>query len=216
MNISPLLLLIVAVNAFFTYKGLSDRHFFEKYLFRVDAVKRGEYYRLITGSFLHGSWTHFFFNMLTLYFFFPVVESFTGTGGALLVYVAGMLAGNVLAYYLNRRKPWYAAVGASGAVNAVVFASILLYPKASIIILPVPVPVPAWLYAIGYLIYTSFGMKNHTGNIGHEAHFGGAAAGLITAALLAPREALRHPALFLILLGVIIAGFFYAQKTQSP
>jgi membrane associated rhomboid family serine protease len=178
-HISFLLGIIILINAVFTYQGLNDYTFFEKYKFYVAGVKRGEYYRLVTGAFLHAGWGHFLFNMITLYFFFNPVEFFFGSTGALIIYAGGMLLGNLLAYYFHRDDLWYSAVGNSGAVNAMVFASILVNPSMSIIILPIPVPIPAYIYGVVYLFYTTFGMQKQGGNIGHEAHFGGAAAGIL-------------------------------------
>jgi len=211
-SMSFILLLIILVNAYFTYKGLNDPYFFDKYKFNVGAIRRGEYYRLITGSFLHGSWGHFIFNMLTLYFFYPVVEAYLGSYQALLIYFGGMLAGNLTAYYLHQKDTWYSAVGASGAVNAVVFASILLYPEGSIIIFPIPIPIPSYIYAVGYLLYTTFGMKNQLGNIGHEAHFGGAAAGLLLTVMLEPYLWKQRLSLLLVMGAIIVGGFLYARK----
>jgi len=209
------LLVLILINAYFTYKGLNDYYFFDKYKFNAGAVRRGEYYRLITGSFLHAGWGHFIVNMLTLYFFYPITESFAGTGGALLIYFGGMLLGNLTAYYFHKNHDWYSAVGASGAVNAVVFASILFYPEGSIIIFPVPIPIPSYIYAVGYLLYTTFGMKNQTGNIGHEAHFGGAAAGILLAILLQPRLISQRMTLIIVMLAIIGGAFFYLKKNKG-
>ncbi|NPA43544.1 MAG: rhomboid family intramembrane serine protease [Chlorobi bacterium] len=208
------LLLLILANAIFTYKGLEDPVFFDKYKFNVSAIRRGEYYRLITSGFLHGSWTHFIFNMLTLYFFYPPLKQWVGTGGALAIYFAGLILGNLTAYYFHKDHPWYSAIGASGAVNAVVFASILFNPDASIIIFPIPIPIPAILYAVGYLLYTTFGMSRQSGIIGHEAHFGGAAAGILTAVLLEPALLKARTGMLLVLILVIVAGFFFAKQKK--
>ncbi len=209
---SFLLLVIILANAAFTYRGLNDYSFFEKYKFHVGAIRHGEHYRLITGAFLHAGWGHFFFNMITLYFFYRPVVAYTGTTGFLLVYFGGMIAGNVLAYYFHQHQAFYSAVGASGAVNAVVFSAILFNPDASIIIFPVPIPIPAYLYAVGYLLYTSFGMKNLNDNIGHEAHFGGAAAGIVLSVILFPSLVKFRLTMLIILSAVIVGGMLYARK----
>ncbi len=207
-----LLLIIILVNAAFTFKGLNDYSFFERYKFNAGAVRRGEYYRLVTGAFLHAGWGHFLFNMITLYFFYKPVVVYTGYTGFLLIYFAGMIGGNLLAYYFHKNDSYYSAVGNSGAVNAVVFSAILFQPGASIFILPFPIPIPAYIYAVGYLLYTTFGMKNLKDHIGHEAHFGGAAAGIILSVLLAPGLLKQRLMLLVALLIVIIGGFIYARK----
>jgi membrane associated rhomboid family serine protease len=209
---SFLLLAIILINAAFTYQGLNDYSFFERYKFNVGAIRRGEYHRFVTSAFLHAGWGHFLFNMITLYFFYKPVVFYTGTTGFLLIYFGGMLLGNFLAYYFHKNESFYTAVGNSGAVNAVVFSAILFNPDASIIILPIPIPIPAYIYAVGYLLYTTFGMKNLNDNIGHEAHFGGAAAGIVFSVLLMPELIRVRMALLLILSAVIVGGFVYARK----
>ncbi len=213
-RISTYLLLILLVNLFFTWEGLNNHSFLEKYKFNIGAVKRGEYYRLITGTFLHAGWGHFFFNMLTLYFFYSPVEKVTGSFQALLIYLAGGFFGNLSAYYFHQNDDRYSAVGASGAVNAIVFATILLYPGMKIYILPIPFPIPAYVYAVGYLLYTTFGMKKQLGNIGHEAHFGGAGTGILLTLLTHPEIVDVHPLLTLLLVVVVAGGFFYIRSKK--
>lgn len=214
MQHSTLTILLIVINILVTYKGLNDYGFFEKYKFNVGAVKRGEYYRLITGAFLHAGWGHLAANMITLYFFLPVVEGFFGTVGALTIYLVSLAGGNMLAYFFHKNHDWYSAVGNSGAVNGILFASILINPAMKIFIIPIPVPIPSIVYGIGYLLYTTYGMQKQTGNIGHEAHFGGAAAGMLTAALFFPGIISAHPLISLLLVLVIAGGFFwtYAKK----
>jgi len=212
MGLSFTLLILILINAAFTYKGLEDRSFLDKYKFNVGAVKHGDYYRLLTGAFLHGSWMHFFVNMFTLYFFFPIVENALGTAGALAVYLAGILGGNLAAYYFHRHDLWYSAVGNSGAVNAILFASILIYPGLKIYIMPIPIPIPSIVYAVGYLFYTAYGMERQQGLVGHEAHWGGALAGVLTVILWEPRLLTAAPYRSLGILLLLILIFLYIQK----
>ena len=214
-GLSFLLLVIILINAAFTYKGLEDYSFFEKYKFSVAGIQRGEYYRFISGAFLHAGWGHFLFNMITLYFFFGPVQMFLGTFGVLLVYFGGLIGGNMLAYYFHKNDPWYTAVGNSGAVNAIVFSAIIINPSMSIIILPIPIPIPAYIYAVGYLLYSTFGMDRQIGNIGHEAHFGGAAAGLVLTWILLPELLSARLLLNLVMSAVIIGGMIYVKSNRS-
>ena len=208
----PLTVILILINVLVTYKGLNDYGFFERYKFNAGAVSRGEYYRLVTGAFLHAGWWHLLANMFTLWFFMPVVEDAFGIPGALTIYVASLLGGNLLAYYFHKGQGWYSAVGNSGAVNGILFSSIMLYPSMSLIILPVPIPIPAPVYAIAYLLYTTYGMRHQRGNIGHEAHFGGAALGMVFTALLDPSIIVRQALLSLILAIVIIGGFVWTRR----
>ena len=213
-SMSVTLIVLILINAVFTYKGLEDFNFLEKYKFNVGAVRRGEYYRLITGAFLHGGWWHFFVNMFTLYFFFPIVENHFGTLPALLIYVGGMLAGNGAAYYFHRHQSWYSAVGNSGAVNAILFSSILVYPGMKIMIFPLPIPIPSIVYAVLYLFYTGYGMERQKGFVGHEAHWGGAAAGIVLSILLDPSLFYRQTLLAGLLILVLAGIFFYIRKQR--
>ena len=85
------LLAIIILTVVISMKGFQDFSFFEKYKFNVAAVQRGEYIRLISAGFLHGSWSHLIFNMLTLYFFAPIVLQAFGTIGFLIIYLGSML-----------------------------------------------------------------------------------------------------------------------------
>jgi len=209
-----LLIAIILVNLWITYKGLNDYAFFERYKFNVGSVKQGEYYRLISGAFLHAGWGHLAANMITLFFFMPVIEKTFGSLGAISIYFVSLLAGNLLTFYFHKNHDWYSAVGNSGAVNGVLFASILIYPDMNLYIIPFPIPIPSIVYGIGYLLYTTYGMQHQTGNIGHEAHFGGAAAGMLTTILYKPFVLFKHPLLSL-LLGLIIVGGFLWIKSKK-
>lgn len=215
MQTSLLTILLILTNVIVTYKGLNDYGFFEKYKFNVGSIKRGEYYRLITGAFLHAGWGHLAANMITLFFFMPVVEGFFGPIGALTIYFFSLAGGNILAYYFHRKHDWYSAVGNSGAVNGILFASILINPGMKIIILPIPIPIPAIIYGIGYLLYTTYGMQRQTGSIGHEAHFGGAAAGMLTSAVFYPGIISAQPLLSMVLALVIGGGFFWTRSKKT-
>ena len=215
MHIDILTLFLILTNIFVTYKGLNDYGFFEKYKFNVGSIKRGEFYRLITGAFLHVGWGHLAANMITLYFFMPVVEGFIGVFGALVIYMVSLIGGNLLVYYFHRKHDWYSAVGNSGAVNGILFASILIKPGMTIIILPIPIPIPAIIYGIGYLLYTTYGMQRQGSGIGHEAHFGGAAAGMLATAIYYPAIVSAHPMLSLVLALLVAGGFFWTQSRKT-
>ena len=148
---------------------------------------RKEWYRMLTSGIIHSGWGHLFFNMLTLYFFGRVVEqyfsaAFGGVLGAVLyvmLYVSA-LAISSLGDLVKYRDNWnYNALGASGAVSAVLFASILFAPKMGIYIYLIPIPVPGYIFAPLYLLYCWYMAKRNMDNIGHTAHFWGAVYGLL-------------------------------------
>jgi membrane associated rhomboid family serine protease len=205
-------LIIIAVNVLFSFKGFKDRSFFEKYKFNSAAVKRGEKLRIISSGFLHVDTAHLFLNMLTLYFFADVVIASLGSISFLLIYIISLLLGNLLSYYFHKDEYHYNAVGASGAVSGVIYAAILLYPDMSLYMFFIPIPIPAYVFGIGYMLYSIYGMKNRIGNIGHDAHFGGAVGGYIFTLILVPQ--LFSTSLFMvILLAIPIVLLFFLQKT---
>ncbi|WP_324719236.1 rhomboid family intramembrane serine protease [Salinimicrobium sp. HB62] len=205
-------LIIIGVNVVISFKGFNDRAFFEKYKFNSAAVKRGEKLRIISSGFLHVDTAHLFLNMLTLYFFADVVIASLGSISFLLIYLISLLLGNLLSYYFHKDEYHYNAVGASGAVSGVIYAAILLYPDMSLYMFFIPIPIPAYVFGIGYMLYSIYGMKNRIGNIGHDAHFGGAVGGYIFTLILVPQ--LFATSLFMvILLAVPIVLLFFLQKT---
>lgn len=181
------LLIIIAVTAVVTLIGFSNRPFFERFKFCVgDILGAKQWDRMLTSAFLHVNFIHVFFNLFTLYNFAPAVISLLGSIKFLVIYFSAILAGNSLSLWMHRKEIFYSAVGASGGVAGVLFASIVLYPHLSLMIIPIPIPIPGWLFGVLYLIYSIYGMQQGRGNIGHEAHLGGAATGLLLALIYAP------------------------------
>ncbi|MEZ4859345.1 MAG: rhomboid family intramembrane serine protease [Flavobacteriaceae bacterium] len=181
-EIGIITLLLIIANGIVTYKGLKDFVFFDKFLFNVDRVLVDkDYKRLITSGFLHADWTHFGFNMITLYLFSQSLESYIGIPAFLVLYLVSLIGGNLLALYIHRNHPDYSAIGASGAVSGLVFASIGLFPGMEIGFILLPIYIPAWLYGIAYVLYSIYGIKTKKDNIGHEAHLGGGIVGLLIA-----------------------------------
>ena len=202
---------IIAANVIVSFKGFSDISFFEKYKFNSAAVKRGEKIRILSSGFLHVDTAHLFLNMLTLYFFADVVISALGSVYFVIVYLASLLLGNLLSYYFHKDEYHYNAVGASGAVSGIIYAAILLYPDMSLYLFLIPIPIPAYIFGIGYLLYSIYGMKKRVGNIGHDAHFGGAVGGYILTLVVAPWILSAH-LLMVILLAVPIVLLFFLQR----
>ena len=160
---------------------------------------RKRWWQMLTHGFVHGGWGHLFFNMLTLYFFGRVVETYftavwgTPTGRILYValYLSAIAVSSVWDLVKYRDNGYYSAVGASGAVSAILFASILFEPKMGIYIYLIPIPVPGYLFAPLYLLYCWYMARRNADNIGHTAHFLGAVYGLLFPLLLRP-EIFRH------------------------
>lgn len=185
-NLDLVTIIIIAANVIISFKGFNDRLFFEKYKFNVGNIRRGEQIRMFSSGFLHVDTAHLLFNMLTLYFFANAVIVQLGSVNFLVIYIASLIFGNLLSLYFHKDEYWYNAVGASGAVTGVLYSAILLQPEMSLYMFFIPIPIPGYIFGIGYLLYSIYGMKNRIGNIGHDAHFGGAVGGYIITLILTP------------------------------
>ena len=184
MNIHTLI--IIAANLLFSMRGFKDYSFFEQYKFNIGALQRGEKIRMISSGFLHVNWQHLMFNMISLYFFAHIVINQLGALNFYLVYLFSLLTGNLLSFYFHKNEPFYSAVGASGAVTGIVYSAILLRPDMHMFIYFIPIPIPSYVVGVGYLLFSIYGMKTKLGNIGHDAHFGGAVGGYLMTLFLAP------------------------------
>ena len=208
---SVVTLVIIAANAIISFKGFNDVDFFNKYKFNISSVRRGNRLVIFSSGFLHIDITHLAVNMMTLYFFAGSVISYLGILGFLAVYFASLLLGNVLSYFFHKEEMHYTAVGASGAVVGVLYSAILLRPDMMLGLFFI-IPIPAYVFGIGYLLYSIYAMKKRQDNIGHDAHFGGAMGGYFLTILLQPRI-IQESSLMVILLLIPIILLFILQKT---
>ena len=205
--------LINASKLIFSFKGFKNDIFFNKYRFEVKKIKEGDLYRLISSGFLHVNTTHLLFNMVTFYFFVNIVIYELGSTLFILLYFVSLFAGNFFAYKFHYNQPDYIAVGASGAVTGVLFSSLLLYPEIELFIFFIPIPIPGYIFGIGYIIYTLYGMKTQNDNIGHTAHFGGAIGGIVTTILFDFSVVFSSQLMLSVLLIVILfAGLLLYRK----
>jgi len=204
-------IIIIAANVIISYKGFSDYGFFDKYKFHIGGVQRGEQVRLVSSGFLHADTQHLLFNMLTLYFFADVVITLLSPIQFLLVYFVSLLMGSLLSLYFHKNEYHYSAVGASGAVSGIIYSAILLQPGMKLYLFFIPIPIPAYIFGISYLLYSIYGMKNRIGNIGHDAHFGGAVGGYIITLILSP-WLFETNLLMIVLLAIPIILLFALKK----
>ena len=196
---SPILLIIIAATAIISYIDFNNHVLFEKYKFNVASILRDkEYIRLLSAGFLHADLMHLLFNMMTLYFFGPIVIQAFGAFGFVLVYFGSILLGNIFSLYLYKNQSWYSAIGASGGVSGILFASIAMIPDLGIYFFFIPIPIPGYIFGFLYFAYSVYMMLNpqQNDNIGHAAHLGGAFFGLIYAVGFQPERAIEN-ALFL-------------------
>ncbi|MEM8773058.1 MAG: rhomboid family intramembrane serine protease [Pseudomonadota bacterium] len=164
-----------------------DRSFAENFAFRVDAIVRDkQHYRVFTSSFLHGDYFHLLFNLLTLFYFGPVIERILGIDGFLVVYFGAVFAGGVISFFVNRNNPAYTSLGASDGVAGVVLSFCVFFPLERIYIFFIPIGIPAILFGAIFIAISAGMMGRAGGRIAHEAHLGGALAGVLLTLAMRP------------------------------
>ncbi|MGB9696066.1 MAG: rhomboid family intramembrane serine protease [Ignavibacteria bacterium] len=193
---SPVAVTLLVANVLISLWAMFVRRDYYLYFAEkpYEIVHNKKYYQLITSAFLHADLFHLTFNMLALFSFGTYLESFFVTklgpqAGSLyfaIIYFVSLLTGSLLTTIFHFRNPHYIAVGASGAISGIIFSFILFFPKNQILIFFIPMP--AYMFAFLYIIISVIGMKSKFGNIGHEAHLGGAIGGLIATFLLVDKS----------------------------
>ncbi len=179
--------LIVANLIASLYGLLGDRQFVSDFSFNVGALsRRKQHYRVFTSSFLHVDFFHLLFNMTTLLFFGPTVESILGTTGFLVVYFGAILVSGIVSFYANRENLVYSSIGASDAVSGVVLSYCLFYPLNNIYIMFIPIGIPAIIYGVLFIVISARLMGREGNRIAHEGHLGGAIGGVVLTVLLRP------------------------------
>jgi membrane associated rhomboid family serine protease len=143
-------------------------------------------YTVITSGMIHNDWMHLFFNMLSYYFFAFDLEKVLGHWQFGLLYVASLILSDLPTVYKHKNDDWYHSLGASGAVSAVIFSAILFNPLTKMMIMPIPIGIPAVLFGVLYLIYCNYASKYSRDNINHDAHMFGALSGLLITIVLYP------------------------------
>jgi membrane associated rhomboid family serine protease len=185
--------IIIGITAVVSFLAFQNVSLMEKLQFNAaQVVHRKQYYRLISHAFVHVSWTHLIVNMLVLYFFGRNVETYFGHFFEnkaeiyfVLLYLGGMLASNVWSLIKHQNDYYYNAVGASGAVSAVLFTFIFLDPWEMLYLFAI-IPIPGIVFGVGYLIYSYQMGKRKSDNVAHDAHFLGAVFGFVFPIILKP------------------------------
>ncbi len=186
-SFAPATWTIVIITSMITIVAFRDGSLMERWLFMPQRVThQKQWYRLLTSGFIHADFMHLLFNMVSMLFIGSFVEHVLGAERMVPLYLVGIVLGNLATLALRKHEPWMRAVGASGGVSAMIGALICMIPDASFTIFPIPMPIPAWIYGILFLVGSIFGMRRGTDNIGHEAHAGGMLAGIAAIALYRP------------------------------
>jgi len=207
--------IVVGVTAVLSYLGFQNAALREQCLFSSTGILgRREYYRMVSSGFIHADWPHLLFNMFSLYSFGRWIEQLFGLHVFLLIYFGSMIGGSLLALFLHRHED-YRAVGASGGVCGVIFAVTFLLPGSSIYVFLIPVPIPAWLYAIVFIVVSARGIHSQVGSIGHEAHLGGAFSGLLVTTILQPGIIHQNPLLYGVVMAMVLGFLGYVVLRQS-
>jgi len=186
--------LLIGVQVILSIMAFRDPTLKFRMIFSPSIIRhRQEYFRFLTSGFIHADYLHLFFNMWALFLFGQPVEEFLvsyygfkGTYFFLLLFISGVVMANLPDYWLKRYQPSYLSLGASGGVSSVVFASILLSPLTKLIIFPIPVPMPAWVFAILYTAYSVYMERRQMDHVNHLAHVIGGICGVVFMTLLEP------------------------------
>ncbi len=164
----------ISLLGLFRLPDIIDKSLFRPFYF----LPKRQYATMILSGFVHADVGHLLFNMFTFYFFAFPLERFLGTTPFLILYFGGLVLSHTCTYFKHRNNSAYASLGASGAISAVLFAYIVYFPATTLIIFPIPVPIPAVLFAVGYVGYSYWASTHSRGRINHDAHLCGALSGI--------------------------------------
>lgn len=179
--------IIIGITVLVSFLAFGNEKLMSSFMFNPYVIdNRKQYYRFITAGFIHADLMHLIFNMYALYLFGGIVENtlielfqMNGLWLYVVLYFSALIMSSMFSFYKHKENPNYNALGASGAVSAVLFASIIIYPTQSLMIFPIPFFIPSYILGPLYLAYTYYMSKKGTDNIGHDAHFFGALWGII-------------------------------------
>lgn len=205
------IIILTAITSYMGFANNGNNELFDRLKFHVGAIlgRDKQWDRILSSALLHADWMHLLFNMMTLYFFAPTIVAIFGVWKFLGIYVGAIVGGGLLSLWMHRKEYNYSAIGASGGVVGVLFAVIAVAPHIELYIMFIPIPIEAWVFGIGYLLLSIYGMRRQYGNIGHEAHLGGAAVGLIMAILYAPQTLLFNTVYVVAnIIPLIILGYY--------
>jgi membrane associated rhomboid family serine protease len=192
-------IIIIAVTVIVSLLAFNNHDIFRRLAFNAYDIKHfRNSYRFLSYALIHADWIHLFINMMVLYSFGRIVEQyyemlfgFKGILYFILLYIGGTALSTLPSYGKHKDDYSYTAVGASGAVSAVVFTYILFDPLGKLTLFPIPIGIPSIIFGVLYLIYSAYMGKKNIDNVGHDAHFWGAIFGFVFTIILKPELIVR-------------------------
>lgn len=184
---TPVASLIFIITIITTIMAFNNENLLNNLILHPYSVyRKKKVYTVITSGLIHGDWMHLIFNMFSYFFFAFSLEKAMGHWQFALLYIASLILSDLPTIFKHKNDYGYRCLGASGAVSAVIFGYILYNPGISMIIMPIPVPIPAIVFGPLYLLYCHFASKHARDNVNHDAHLYGALSGLIITIMLYP------------------------------
>lgn len=172
----------VTLLAWYVFPGWQYKGMLKPY----EAWRAGKWYQLVTSGFLHADGTHLLLNMFVFFFFGPVLEQTIGGGSFLALYFTALVVSSLPTLIQERNNMRYASLGASGAVEAVLFGYIVMHPLNNIYIIFIPVGIPAIIFGGLFLAYSYYEARQRRDNVNHVAHIAGAVYGAAFTLLFVP------------------------------
>lgn len=184
--------ILTSLLGLYASPNLLNRSLFRPYWF----LRSRQFDTIYMSGFVHADLPHLIFNMVTFWFFAFQLELHIGTLEFVSLYAFGLLLSHGCTYHKHKNNPDYASLGASGAISAVLFAYIVYFPTTTLFIIPIPFPIPAALFAVGYVAYSYWASSQNRGRINHDAHLCGAISGVIFVGLTDPAAFARLARIF--------------------
>lgn len=180
LQTAPVACVIFVITIITSLLAFSNNNLYSKMMLHPYTVFRGkDLHTVITSGLIHRDWMHLFFNMLSYFFFAFNLEPVIGHWQFGVLYVLSLILSDMPTVVKHKNDYNYFSLGASGAVSAVIFSTILFDPWNKIFIFPFPFGVWFWAFGILYLVYCHYASKYSRDQINHDAHFFGAISGLM-------------------------------------
>jgi membrane associated rhomboid family serine protease len=184
---APVACFIFALTIAATLFVFSNESYFGKWMLHPYSVYRKKnMYTMLTSGLIHKDWMHLFFNMLSYSFFAFLLETYIGHWQFAVLYIVSLILSDIPSVFKHKNDFNYHSLGASGAVSAIVFSYIMFNPMSKMELMLLPIPMPAIVFGILYLVYCHFASKHARDHVNHDAHLYGALSGVLLTIILSP------------------------------